>query len=129
MSHEKTITFTRHVFKFDTDLDATSTPTTTRTTRRTTENTQNQECDLLAQLPSAQAVRQFGRLAEQSPLACRDPLELEAAEVHVKRHKSQKVGVRGFHARDSQKGLVRAIVERDLFLSARSSFFFLSSFL
>ena len=39
------------------------------------------------------------------------------------------VGVRGFHAREYQKGPVRAIVEGDLFLSARSSFFFLSFFL
>ena len=31
------------------------------------------------------------------------------------------VGVRGFHARDSQKGPMRAIVEGDLFLWARSS--------
>ena len=31
--------------------------------------------------------------------------------------------MRGFHARDSQEGLVRAIVEGDLFLSARSIFF------
>ena len=31
--------------------------------------------------------------------------------------------MRGFHARDSQEGLVRAIVEGDLFLSARSTFF------
>ena len=40
------------------------------------------------------------------------------------------IGVRGFHAREEQKGPVRAIVEGDLLLSARSflSFFFLLSF-
>ena len=34
----------------------------------------------------------------------------------------------GFHAREWQKGPVRAIVERDLFLFARSSFFYFLSF-
>ena len=34
------------------------------------------------------------------------------------------VGVRGFHARDQQTGLARAILEGDLFLSVRSSSFF-----
>ena len=38
-----------------------------------------------------------------------------------------EIGVRCIHAREQQKGPVRAIVERDLFLSARSSFFFLPS--
>ena len=38
------------------------------------------------------------------------------------------VGVRGFHAREKHKVPVRAIVEGDLFLSARSSFFLLLSF-
>ena len=39
----------------------------------------------------------------------------------------RSVGVRGFHAREQQQVLVRAILEGDLFLSARSSFFFLLS--
>ena len=37
------------------------------------------------------------------------------------------IGVRGVHAREKQKVPMRAIVERDLFLSA-SSFFFLIFF-
>ena len=39
----------------------------------------------------------------------------------------QYIGVRGSHAHEQQKGPVRAIVEGDLFLWARSSFFFLLS--
>ena len=43
--------------------------------------------------------------------------------MHINIYRSE-----GFHARERQKGLVRAIVEGDLFLSARSSFFFFLSF-
>ena len=51
-------------------------------------------------------------------------------DLHDTVHKSTSkfVGVTGFHAREKQKVPVRAIVEKDLFRSARSSFFFLLSF-
>ena len=42
---------------------------------------------------------------------------------------SELIGLKGFHAREKQKVLVRAIVEGHLFLSARSSFFLSSFFL
>ena len=48
--------------------------------------------------------------------------------IDVGLYRDGTVGVEGFHARDEQKGPVRAIVEGDLFLSARSSLFFLLSF-
>ena len=46
--------------------------------------------------------------------------------MHIFQRSGHPISMRDFHACEKQKVLVRAIVEGDLFRSARSSFFFLS---
>ena len=82
----------------------------------TTWNTMNTKLTSLSALQGPSQVK--GSVATARDSQCRARFSFGPACVEV----------RGFHAREKQKGPVCAIVEGDLFLSARSSFFLLSSF-